>query len=205
MVSKKILVALLGVVTSAAALPFARALPFAPRVQQQQPSAEDMKKMMEGAKKWTSPSAAHDRLKEFVGKWDLTATMMGRPAGKSKAEFVSILGGRFVKQEFDGQLMGMAYQGLGLIGYDNFKQAYVSTWIDSTNTYKLDSQGKFDQSGKALIFYGTMDEYLTGENDKEVKFVYRWKDADHFSFEIHDLAIGESNTMVIEIQYARAK
>jgi hypothetical protein len=203
MASKLILAALLGVATMTAALP--RVLGRAQQQQQQQPSPEEMKKMLEGAKKWTSPCPAHEKLKEFVGKWDVTAMVMGSPGGKSKAEFTSILGGRFVRQDFDGQLMGMAYQGLGLIGYDNFKQAYVSTWVDSASTYKLDSQGKFDQSGKTLIFYGTMDEYLTGENDKEVKFVYRWKDADHFAFEIHDLAIGETNTMVIQFEYARAK
>ena len=59
--------------------------------------------------------------------------------------------------------------------------------------------------GETLIFYGTLDEYLTGENDKPVKSVYRWRDADHFTYEVHDLAIGEENTKVFEVAYSRAK
>src|SRR6185295_3765025 len=176
-----------------------------PVVQQQAPSAEDIQKMLEGAKKWTAPVAAHDKLKRFVGKWDVSHSMMGMTAGKSTATFTSILGGRFVKEELDGQFMRMPYEGLGLLGYDNFKQAYTMSWLDNQNTYKLDSQGKFDQSGNTLIFYGTLDEYLTGENDKPIKYVFRFTDDDHFVMELHDLAIGETNTKVYEMHYSRAK
>jgi hypothetical protein len=38
-----------------------------------------------------------------------------------------------------------------------------------------------------------------------VKYVVRWKDADHFIEEVHDLAIGETNTQVIELAFSRVK
>jgi len=209
MSSRSIAFALLavGFVTTAArfAVP-ARAADPAAAVAQQQGGGDDLKKMVEAAKKWTDPSAAHKKLERFVGKWDVSTTMGGAPVGKQKAEYTSIFGGRFVKCELKGKFwIKPDYESLYLMGYDNFKQAFVQTSIDNMNTMMLEAQGKLDQSGNTMIFYGKMDEYLTGEVGKEVKYIYRWKDDDHFTIEVHDLAIGESNTLVIEMQYTRAK
>src|SRR5262249_905234 len=102
-------------------------------------------------------------------------------------------------------MMYPAYESLYLLGYDNYKHAFVQTSIDNGNTMMLGAQGGTDQAGDTLILYGKMDEYMTGEIGKEVKYVYRWKDDDHFTIEGHDLAMGETNTKVVEMQYARAK
>ena len=209
MPSRSIALALLavGVVTIAARLAVpARVADPAPAAAPQQGGGDDLKKMVEKARKWTDPSAAHKKLERFVGKWDVATTMGGQPVGNQKAEYTSILGGRFVKCEMKGRFwIKENYESLYLLGYDNFKQAFVQTSIDNMNTMMLEAQGKLDQSGNTIIFYGKMDEYLTGEIGKEVKYIYRWKDDDHFTIEVHDLAIGETNTMVIEMQYTRAK
>ena len=172
--------------------------------------AEEMKKMIEQAGKYVQPGELHKKLADYVGKWDCVTTMtMGpgaaAPVGKSTAEISWLMEGRWLKQETRGTFMNMPYHAFGLLGHDNFKQSFVSSWIDNQNTFKLDSEGRLLQDGKTLILYGTMDEYLNGENDKMVKYVYRWKDADHFNFEVHDLAIGESNTKVVEVAYSRAR
>jgi hypothetical protein len=53
--------------------------------------------------------------------------------------------------------------------------------------------------------YGTLDEYLSGEHDKMVKYVYRFVSADEIVFEVHDLPIGEVNTQVMEFRFTRKK
>jgi len=58
-------------------------------------------------------------------------------------------------------------------------------------------------NGKVLLTYGTIDEYLTGEHDKMVKYVWRFLSEEKIVLEIHDLAIGEFNTKVVEITYVR--
>ena len=209
MPSRSIALALLavGLVTTAArfAAPSRPAAPAAV-APQQQGGGDELQKMMEAAKKWTAPSDSHKKLERFVGKWDVTSTMGGQSVGKSKAEFTSILGGRFVQGALKGQFwINANYESLYLLGYDNFKHAFVQTSIDNMNTMMLEAQGIADQGGNNLILYGKMDEYLTGEIGKEVKYIYRWKDDDHFAIEVHDLAIGETNTKVIEMQYTRAK
>ena len=62
-----------------------------------------------------------------------------------------------------------------------------------------------DPSGKAILSYGTLDEYLTGEHDKMVKYVWRFLSADEMILEVHDLPIGEKGTQVIEIRFKRRK
>jgi len=204
MSSNSLLAFALGVALTAAALPVA-----APRAQDQG-MPEDMKKMFEQAKKFTEPGEMHKKLAAFIGKWDCTTSMFMAPdappmTSKSKAEIRWLLEGRVLQQEQEGELMGMRLHSFDFTGYDNFKQAFVKAHVDSMNTYLLTAQGLLAQDGKTMIFYGTLDEYLTGENDKMVKSVYRWQDADHFTYEVHDLAIGEEHTKVFEISYSRAK
>jgi hypothetical protein len=85
------------------------------------------------------------------------------------------------------------------MGYDNFKQSYVATTLSSLDTAMIRLEGDMDQAGKTLLAYGTLDEYLTGEHDKMVKYVWRFQSPTRIVLEIHDLPIGEANTKVIEV------
>jgi hypothetical protein len=53
------------------------------------------------------------------------------------------------------------------------------------------------------ILYGTLDEYLTGEHDKIMKYVWRLQSASRIVLEVHDLAIGDNNTRVLEMASRR--
>lgn len=50
-----------------------------------------------------------------------------------------------------------------------------------------------------------MDEPMTGEKDKKVKFVDKVINHDKHTFEIHDLAIPGTNKKVVETVYTRKK
>jgi len=81
-----------------------------------------------------------------------------------------------------------------ILGYNIFKMSYVSAAMNSLDTIMIYSEGDLDPSTKALLMYGTLDEYLTGEHDKMVKSVWRFVSDDEMRLEVHDLAIGESNS-----------
>jgi hypothetical protein len=102
-----------------------------------------------------------------------------------------------------GSLMGMPIESFHMMGYDNFKQSYVSANVSTMDTALNTIEGDMDPGGRALIGYGTIDEYLTGEHDKAVKSVWRFISDDEMVLEIHDLAIGEKNTKVLELRYKR--
>jgi hypothetical protein len=171
--------------------------------------AKQMQEEMKKAARFTQPGENHKILERFLGKWDTEVQMFqgskGMPVGKGTAEFSWLMPGRWLqshgKVPFGPQTMETFY----LLGYDNFKMSFVATGVSSFDTAMNRFEGDMTPDGKALIAYGTIDEYLTGENDKMVRYVWRFIDADKFTLEIHDLPIGEVNTKVLEIAYTRAK
>jgi hypothetical protein len=160
--------------------------------------------MMAKMKQFTTPGNEHQLLESLIGEWDTETSVMNMPPTKGTAEFKWVLNKRFVEQNYSGEMMGQPYTGVGHIGYDVFKKKYVSSSLTSMETAIRYSEGLVDRTGKIISFYGTMDEYLTGEHDKAVKYVMNFVDPDHLDFEIHDLAIGEQSK-VVAIKYTRKK
>lgn len=165
-------------------------------------------------KKWaevSTPGAPHQAFKDMVGSWEVESKMwMNGPGSppevtKGTADFTVILGGRFLRQQATGTTMGMPMNGIGITGYDNFKKKYTGFWIDNTATAMFTMEGTADPSGKVITCYGTMDEWMTGEHSKMVKYVSRMIGKDRASFEIHDLSLPEPNTLVVEMTYTRKK
>ena len=125
------------------------------------------------------------------------------PPDRGTATFSWLMEGRWLKLEATGSMMGAPAESFMILGYDNFKHSYVTVSVGTIDTAMLTSEGDLDPSGKALITYGTVDEYLTGEHDKMVKYVWRFVSDDEMVFEVHDLPIGERNTKVVEVTYQR--
>ena len=174
-----------------------------------QPPGEevDMKTMMERARQFTQVGPEHELLQRFVGEWrtEQRITMMGAETepevGRSTCSV--LLDARWVRCQGSGSMMGMPMETFLILGYDRFKKSYVTASLGTMDTALLTSEGDLDPSGKALITYGTLDEYLTGEHDKMVKYVWRFLSEDEILMEIHDLPIGETNTKVVEMRYLR--
>jgi hypothetical protein len=170
---------------------------------QETPKPEDMAAMMEKVKQFTQPGPEHKTLERFIGNWDTETRFMGQPRGeKGTAEYSWLMEGRWVKGEWSGTMMGMPSRGFTLLGYDRFKKSFVTTDVQNLDTAMRHSEGDLDRTGKTLITYGTLDEYLTGEHDKMVKYVWRFE-ADKMTLEVHDLPIGEQNTKVVEIVFTK--
>jgi hypothetical protein len=168
----------------------------------------DIAAMMAKAQRYVQPGEHHKKLARFVGRWNTeTRVFMGgkaSPPEKGTSEFRWLMQDRWMVADGKGSMMGMPMQSFWLLGYDNFKMSYVVTTVTTFDTAMLRSEGDMTHDGKALITYGTLDEYLTGEHDKMVKYVWRLESDDRFTVEVHDLPIGEHNTKVIEIAFMRA-
>lgn len=169
---------------------------------------DDLRRMMEKAKAFTQPGDKHKLLGRFLGKWNTESRMFSggqaTPPEKGVSEGTWLMDGRWLQLQGKASMLGMKYDAHSVLGYDNFKQSYVTTSVSSVDTAMLRAEGDLTPDGKALITYGTLDEYLTGEHDKMVRYVWRFVSDDQFVLEIHDLPIGESNTKVVEITYTRA-
>jgi hypothetical protein len=172
------------------------------------PMPKDMK---EGMQRWVAtmkPGPAHERLKELLGDYDIVIRnpMAGSQEIKSTGTISWLAEGKWLKLEWSGMTMfGKPGSGLWVLGYDNFKERYVGMMVDSLQTCMNTMSGHFDMSGDNLILWGTIDEPATPEQDKYVRYIFRGYGKDAFTFEIHDMMIGESNTKVIEMAFTRKK
>ncbi len=186
----------------------------------QQPSADEMKAMMDGMQKYMAgikPGKHHESLNHFVGSWETTMKMWwGGPGSppivtKGTSEAKWVLGGRFIKDEYKGKMPDMTgatkeidYEGIGLTGYNNERNMYEQSWVSSAQTNMLTMKGGVDPSGKVFTFYGEMDEVMLGVVGRMVKYVTLIVDKDKHVFEIIDLHAGDGYK-VVEITYTRKK
>jgi len=171
-------------------------------------AAPDMEEMMKKMQAFATPGDSHKALEALVGEWDVEASYpMGGPGAavttsKGTAKSKWILGGRYVQEEFTGEMMGRPFKGIGVTGYDNFRKKYVSTWMDDMGTGIFISEGSADAERKVFTFLGKMDEPVTGEKDKPTKYVVQILSPDKHHFEMHDLSLGDKSK-VFEMTYTR--
>lgn len=172
------------------------------------PSPEDMQKMMAEYAKYANPGKAHEVLAKMAGEWNANgkfwmgpgAPVMEGTPGTQSSEM--ILGGRYLHSVHKGMMMGQPFEGISYLGYDNFKQVYCMSWVDNMGTGMLTATGKLDADGKSLTLTGKMDEPVTGEKDKDVKYVYRFVDDKTVVFEMWDMLPG-SPFKSMEMTYTR--
>ncbi len=172
------------------------------------PSMEEMMKIMAAA---ATPGEMHKKLDPFVGSWKTKSSMW--PTGPDhppavtagSATYEWVLGGRFLKEDFKGTVMGKPIHGIGYNGYDNMRKKYTMFWIDDMGTVMSTGDGNFDPTGKELTYYGKMDQPITGEFDKNVEYITRIVNKDDFVFEVHDLTKDHDHSKVLEVEYMRAQ
>jgi hypothetical protein len=174
--------------------------------QRPQPTREQLQEMMEI---W-GPGENHKPLDFFVGKWDTVTKMyMGGPGSQAMestgtTEVKWVLGKRYIQETHKGELMGMPYEGLGMIGYDNAKNLYVGSWYSNMSTEVLTYKGARDPSGKKFTYYGEMDEPMIKVFGRTVKYVTTILSDDQYRLDVIDLHAGD-DYKVIEIVYTRQK
>ncbi|MCZ7648512.1 MAG: DUF1579 domain-containing protein [Planctomycetota bacterium] len=164
-----------------------------------------------GMKLWqekTTPGPEHEALMKLAGEYEVASKMFMAPEqppqeGKGAATFTPVLGGRFLKQEYKGEMMGQPFDGLGFDGYDKIKKEYVTVWFDSMGTWPTLFRGKVQEEGKSFEFHATCPCPITNE---EIKFraVHATVSADSFIFTMYETRGGKENKMM-ELTYTRKK
>lgn len=153
-----------------------------------QVSPADQKKAIEAYMKAGAVTENHLFLKKYLGTWDTETTMWsfpGEPPSKSKNTYDTslILGGRFLKMEFKGTMMGQPFEGLQIIGYDNLQQKYITLWIDSTSTAFFQTAGARDPAKDIITETGVWPDPMGGT--AKVRTVTRWIGPDEFIYEMY--------------------
>lgn len=134
----------------------------------QQPSNEEILKMLEALGK---PGPMHDHILATEGSWSVQARVWEGGAeptvSTARSTAQAIMGGRFVRSEYEGQMFGRPYKTIGLMGYNNAKKQYEAVWVDDFNSNISFTIGQASPDGKTITFEGVWE----GPND--MKSPYR--------------------------------
>jgi len=165
---------------------------------------EEMLKKMQAA---GTPGPAHKALDAFVGNWKAEVKCWMEPGGppnvsQATAQAKWTLNGRFVEEQFHGEMLGKPFTGRCLLGFDNTKQKFVSVWVDDLHTSMFYSEGKGESGYKVITLEGKMDCPGSGQKDIPTKQVFRILGPDKHVLEMFSETNGE-NARTMEITYTR--
>jgi hypothetical protein len=165
---------------------------------------QEMQRKVEAA---GQPGPGHKALEHFVGNWKAEVTCWMEPGGppdvsKGTAKAAWILNGRFLEEEFHGEMMGRPFVGRTITGFDNMKQTFNSVWISDMQTSMFTSEGKGENGNKVITLEGRTSCPATGQLDLPMKMVIRVLSQDKHVFEMYDRSKGE-NAKTMEIVYTR--
>lgn len=172
--------------------------------------ADDKKNLFaEYMQKYGPPGPEHKLLEPLVGTWAAKSKMWMDPTQApvlSEGTLVrkSVLGGRFVQEEFDGKMMGQPFQGIGTVGYDRAKQKFVATWIDSVSTALPISYGTYDAATKTFTYKSDETCPITNKPVK-MRDTLKLVSENEQVMEMYRQMGDEKETKMMEITFTRKK
>lgn len=165
--------------------------------------AQDENNMEQGAmdeetKVWMdymTPGEMHTLLAGGEGEWKTKSTFWMEPGtepmvteGTSKGEM--ILGGRYLRTEHTGNMMGMPFQGISIEGYDKALNKFVNVWIDNFGTGIAYAEGVYNEEEDIFEYNGTMTDPMTKEA-MSFRQTVKWNGKDEAVFKMYMPIEGE--------------
>jgi Protein of unknown function (DUF1579) len=166
----------------------------------------DPEAMMAVYKKLARPGEPHKQLASLAGSWTTTTKEWMEPdkppvESTGTTEMRTVLDGRFLQQDYTGSLMGEPYSGIGISGYDNLRERYVSTWIDTMSTSIFTMEGTASADGKTITLHGAHAE--PGGGQMTHRAVWTLVDNNTQTFEMYGAHHGGKEMKMMEITYTR--
>ncbi|TLY12802.1 MAG: DUF1579 domain-containing protein [Nitrospirae bacterium] len=159
---------------------------------EKKPAQMDQQAMMEMWKKLGTPGAPHKLFASLAGSW-ITQT-------KEWMEKM-LLDGRFLYQEYNGQMMGQPFSGIGIDAYDNMTKKYVTAWMDSMGTGIFMMEGTANADGKTITLRGQHAELGGGKMTHRA--VWKIVDNNNQTFDMYGAHDGGKEMKMMEITYTR--
>ncbi len=154
------------------------------------------------------PTPHHLAMKDQAGTWIAVAKMYMDPAkppmvSKGTETNTLVAGGLWLKSELRAEMMGMAFEGHGLFGYDTRSNAHVGTWVDSSDTWMAVTKGTCAKDCKEqTIYFEGYDEAGKLTTHKEINTQV---DRDHRTMVMYSKSKDGTFVKTMELEYTRAK
>jgi hypothetical protein len=149
---------------------------------------QKLEAVMEVYKKLAVPGAAHELLASRAGSWT-TRNKHWMEVDKPPVESTGacerhmIIGGRYLQEEFTGEMMGSPFSGIGFTAFDNQSQKYVMVWMDSMSTGIYVFEGTAAEDGRTITLESHFEDPVKGP--MKLRGVIRLVDSNTEVFEMH--------------------
>lgn len=166
----------------------------------------DPQAMMEMYKKLAAPGEPHKLFASLAGSWTTKSKEWmepGKPPTESTgtAEMKMLLDGRYLYQEYTGQMMGQPFSGIGIDAYDNITKKYVTAWMDTMGTGIFIMEGTASDDGKTITLNGSHPE--PGGGQMMHRAVWKIVDNNTQTFDMYGAHHGGKEMKIMEITYTR--
>ncbi len=168
----------------------------------------DAAAMQAAMQKMSTTGVEHAALAKAVGEWDVQSSMWMAPAApamssKGTATFTLVLEGKWLRQEFKGEMMNKPYMGIGLSGYDALSKVYVATWFDNFSTGMQPMTGTSTDNGKTITYTSEMPLCPMTGGSVNMRSVLVADSADKMTFTMYSTPKGQSEHKSMELIYTR--
>ena len=166
----------------------------------------DPQSMMELYMQLATPGEPHKLFASLAGSWTTTTKEWmepGKPPTEStgSADMKMLLDGRFLYQEFNSQMMGQPFSGIGIDAYDNLRKRYVTVWLDTMGTGIFLMEGTASTDGKTITLKGQHGE--PGGGQMTHRAVWKIVDNNTQTFDMFGTHGHGKEMKMLEITYSR--
>ena len=161
---------------------------------------------------WTNymmPSEIHKSLEKYAGDFAMEITMWMMEGAEPvvinvTSENKMILGGRFLEMTQTGDMMGMAYHAISVLGYNNSDKNYNLTTVTNMGTGTLYVSGSYDTKSNSVQLRGNLSNPMNGKII-EVRQSLQMIDDDTLLIENFDMESGSEERKTIAYKFTRVK
>jgi hypothetical protein len=155
------------------------------------------------------PAEVHEMLKTYTGDFTMEITMW--MAANQEPQVVTvqssnkmILGGRFLEMTQTGNMMGMNYNSITTIGFNNSDKSLALTTLTNMGTGILSLTGSWDEKAKVGQLTGKLTNPVT-KNPIQVRQTIGFPDNDTILIENYDQEEGTNERKSIQYKFIRTK
>ena len=158
---------------------------------------------------YMTPGDIHKEMARWDGEWNEDISMWmspDAPLQKSTATCTNkmIMGGRYQVSNHTGNMMGMPFEGMSTVAYDNAKKSFTTTWVDNMGTGIMVMEGKWDDKTKTLNSTGKQTDPISGK-DIMVRETFQMIDDDTQKMEMFMTPAAGKEYKSMEIVFKRKK
>lgn len=139
----------------------------------------DSATMMKNWQAYMTPGDVHKMMASWDGTWEGETTMWEKPGAapqtsKGVATNKMALGGRYQISNHKGNMMGMPFEGMSILAYDNATKTFKNSWIDNMGTGLMMMEGPWDEATKTMSLKGKCVDPMRGNGKQmEIREVFK--------------------------------